>query len=295
MFRSLSLTVALSAVSLGGALACQPTPETQQLKREVVAKYEAGQREAGHRLLSRFGYASTWAAHEQVTVTAVFDSRERGMTLFAERKPGVSSSGDMLIAIPPGTRFIPQTKGGEAPQELILARGAVMLMGSLHTTETTAVPVLCTTYRRHGPEAGVRYTLRMAEPGSALDEVAQAVCSGTRAPQASEAALAVWIASGSAPTPAQLGSSSYRTFHTPRQPVNRSHVAGAKRILLQAGLDLKDFAFFGQLTPQSMDSGEPSQGTQDGRAVDPEPTPAPAPTPTGASPQSSPRSGEFAG
>jgi len=281
MLKTLSLVTVFAGVTLSGALACQPTEPTRQLKREILANYEAGTRDAGHRLLTRFDYANTWAAHEQVELTAVFDSRQRGMTLFAERKPGVSSSGDMLVAVPPGTRFIPQ--GGARCQELILAKGAVILMGSLHSSETVTVPVFCSTYRRKGPEAGVKYSLRMARPNSPLDKIAQAVCSGKRAPQVSEACLAVWIASGSAPTPTNLATRSYRTFHTPRQAVNATHVAGAKKLLVKAGLDPRQFAFFGGQAPEPTRPSKSTGTEADGPAVEPTPAPAPAPAPAGAS------------
>ena len=280
MLKTWNLMTVFAGVTLSGALACQPTEPTRQLKREILANYEAGTRDAGHRLLTRFDYANTWAAHEQATLTAVFDSRERGMTLYAERKPGVSSRGDMLIAVPPGTRFIPQS--GQRCQELILARGAVILMGSLHSSETVTVPVFCSTYARKGPEAGVKYTLRMAQPSSPLDAIAQAVCSGKRAPQVSEACLAVWIASGSAPTPTNLATRSYLTFHAPRQAVNASHVAGAKRLLVRAGLDPRQFAFFGGQAPQGTTPTAAPQPGREGPTVEPQPAPAPAPSPTGA-------------
>lgn len=278
MLKTLSLVALLTAASLGTAAACQPTEPTKQLRREILAKYQAGQRDAGHRLLSRFDYASTWAAHGQVTVTAVFDSRAKGMTLYAERKPGVSSTGDMLIAIPPGTRFLPAQRGGDLPQELILARGEVILMGSYHSSETAVVPVLCSTYRRQGPQPGVKYTLSMAQPDSALDRVAQAVCSGSRAPQVSEAALAVWIASGSAPTPQNLGARRYLTFHEPRQAITPAHVEGAKAILKRAGLELSAFAFFKHLE-QGTQATEPTEGEGQGEVEEPSQEPAP----TGAS------------
>ena len=245
MRSNLCLTAAIVVLSSSAAIACQPTPETKSLERQVLAYYQAGQRAQAHRAMKSCDYAAPWADHGKVEVQAVFDSRAKGLTLNVRRKAGVSSSGDILVSFPAGTFAKAPRSDSGWPQDLLLLRAPVISLGSLHRTGSVTVPVACASFRRQGPKPGVGYSLKMATPGSNLDRLAQVLCMGSAPPPDPHLALAIWVAHEDLPYARIANSAGFHTFRTPRQKVNPTRDgAAAQKLLQRAGIDPQRTSFF---------------------------------------------------
>ncbi|MBL4850310.1 MAG: hypothetical protein JKY65_32740 [Planctomycetes bacterium] len=229
----------------GGVVLGQTSFETR-----VLARYQAGDRPGADRLLQTRTSAARFDESQTVAISAVFKSRDQGLTIRVERR-AEDSKKQLWIAIPPGTCALPRVTNGKRhdplPQDLLLIRPSILSLAPGARSADVTLPVACAAFRRDGPEAGVRYTIQRVKPGSNLDRLALALCARREVPKSLDPALAlaIWIAHEDLGYQRLARSSlGFRTFRTPRQRVGAEHGPAAAALLHAAGLDLNRFDFY---------------------------------------------------
>jgi hypothetical protein len=244
--RTVSLVLAGLLGSAGWALAAPPEPEGD-LADKVEDLYRADRRAATQPLLAAAPGAAAWSQHRGVRLEAVFHSRAEGLTVRAERLPGVR--GELLVAIPPGTWAAPcedpRDDDGPYPQDLLLIQAKVLRLPADAGSASVTLPVACASFRRKGPQPRRSYVLRQAAPGSPMDRLARVLCAEALPHERDpELALALWIAREGLPFERLRRSAGFHTFRTPRKKVTVADGAAAAKLLQRAGLDPARFDFF---------------------------------------------------
>ncbi len=181
----------------------------------------------------------------RVAVSATFRSRAEGLSLTVRRPQGVE--GPLVVAFAPGVwaRCTRERRDGSLPQDLLLLRAPVIALAPGQAIGRAVVPVACAAFARQGPSGGETYALRRVAPDSALARLARVLCRGEAPPLQRDPALAlaIWIAHEGLSWQ-RFDRSSFRTFRTPRQWIERSDAPAAGRLLREAGIEPLELPFF---------------------------------------------------
>ena len=250
-----------------------------EAKTRVIACYRQGAREAADALISTRPEFFTWDQAEAVVDVSCRFQRigsDGWLEVTARRLPGVA--GPLAIAIPPGTYGVPfvgpslvseddrwtrpedHKRFGHWPkaQDLALLRAPVLSLAATDSAGSVRSPVACASFRIGPPLHNQPFSLGRFEPGSAVDRVVQALCSG-RPSSASVAQMAVWLSRENIGWPeyAAAGGNRWRlvTFQG-QTPIQTRDAQQASRTLLKAGVDPRPLRFF-QRNPQPVTEPSP--------------------------------------
>lgn len=241
------------------------TIELQGVADTIAAYFRDGRRDAAEELIAADPRVLSFeeaAAGRDVKVESIYRDRVRGgeLELRLTRAAGACGDEPIAVAFPPGTY-------GAAPrvQELALLRAPVVVLGAGRTEVSVDVPIACASFHLRAPTTDYGYELRRFEPGSAIDRLMVALCSGDGAPEA-DAQLAVWIVANDI-TRAQLESHPGVCTFQRAVPVGTWNADGAAELIRQSGVDPDGVRFYQK-------QAAPRPATPQRRQQE---TPAPAP------------------
>lgn len=241
------------------------TAEARVLARTVSDFYRDGRRDAAEGFAKEHPRVVAFDdAKAHLGVSAAY--REWGgggsLEITITRSPA-SADAPLVVSVPPGSY-------GAAPgvQDVGLLRAPVIVLRSGETRARTMVPVACASFFSEGPAADAAFTLTRFTPGSSIDKLMVALCSGDEAPEQG-AQLAIWVVRNGI-TRDDLSAQPFVCTFEHRLPVGAAIAPRAEAILRQAGLDPKATRFF------NADALEDGEGRP---APEPQAEPAPMPVP----------------
>lgn len=206
----------------------------RQLAAKVRAAYVAGHPQEASRLLTSHESAhSALDLPGHVSVSGTFD----GLALRVSFRLR-SADGPAVLALPPGTLALVTSAEGDAP--LALLRAPVVVLDAETPSVLVTVPVAWARFWSR-PEEG-EHRVRFQAPSGKLARLAAALCSGTSAPAAAPAQLALWIAAEDIDREALVEQGAQVTCS--RELVLPLHAAGAAEILRKADVPLRKLRFF---------------------------------------------------
>jgi len=216
-------------------------------------------------------------------------SNQGRVELTLTRRPE-APPGDLVVVVPAGTYATPlevaadgdwtkpdqDRRYGHWPsaQDLALLRAPVIELDAATDVVTATAPIACASFAKDSPADGQPFALRRFPPGSPADRLAVALCAG-ELPREEPAQLALWIARDDVSWEGftSRGGAAGRlvTFESSR-PVTGRHAGEAAQLLLRAGVDPREAAFFGAgAADEPAPAAAPASPGDEGPATEPAP------------------------